>query len=82
MTSAADVEALGKSLRRVKDRRVVIANERIRTSGRYAVVAFDRTELDTKGKAVTTVHESFELEKRADGFVALRHPAGTSLAGG
>jgi len=82
VTSDADAEELAKTLRRAKDRRVVIANERIRTSGRFAVVAFDRSELDARGKAVTTVHESLELEKRADGFVGLRRPAGMSLAGG
>jgi len=79
VTDDAASAALRQRVRRAHDRRVAITNESIRTSGRYAEVAFDRVELDAE-KPVESAHESLFLEKRADGFVALRQPAGTSLA--
>ena len=79
VTDDAAREALRRRVRRAHDRRVAITNETIQTSGRYAQVVFDRVELDAE-KPVESVHESLSLEKRADGFVALRQPAGTSLA--
>jgi hypothetical protein len=80
VTGDADAEAMRQRFRRRRDHSFAIANERIRTSGQYADVAFDRIERDDAGKVVETVPQSFVLEKRADGFVALRYPAGTSLA--
>jgi serine/threonine-protein kinase len=52
--------------------RISIANEAIRTEGRYATVAFDVSEVDGRGKVLSTRRESLELEKQANGFVGRR----------
>jgi hypothetical protein len=51
---------------------VSIVNERIRTDGRYATVAFDRAVREPDGKIVTSGRASYELAKQPGGFVALR----------
>jgi Protein kinase domain len=51
---------------------VAIANEAIRTDGRFATVRFDLVEHDERGRSLSSSSESYALEKRADGFVALR----------
>ncbi len=61
-----------RQLPRRDDHRIVIANEKIRTDRKYATVAFDLVELDERGRIVSSRTDSFALEKRADGFVALR----------
>jgi hypothetical protein len=55
-----------------RGQRVSIVNERIRTEGPYATVAFDRAVRDPDGKIVTTGRASYELAKQPSGFVALR----------
>jgi hypothetical protein len=70
VTSEADAEAIRKRRRRT-DSRVTITNESIKIEGRYATVAFDRAEFE-KGKLHSSRRESYELEKRPDGFIALR----------
>ena len=52
--------------------RVAIVNERIRTDGPYATVAFDRAVRDADGKIVSTDRASYELAKQPSGFVAVR----------
>ena len=52
--------------------RVSVGNEAIRTEGEYATVKFDLASFDRSGTLVSLRHEWFDLEKRADGFVAVR----------
>src|SRR5205085_10591167 len=61
VTDDAASDALRRRVRRARDRRVAITNETIRTSGRYADVAFDRVELDAE-QPVESAHESLALE--------------------
>jgi len=72
VTSDVAAQAAKKDLARLGDVRSTIANESIHITGRYATVSFDRTEVDRRGTVVASARESYELEKRADGFVALR----------
>ena len=55
-----------------------IANDAIRTHGNHATVAFDRTEVDKRGRVVSSRRESYELEKQPNGFIHLRPPAAAS----
>ena len=75
VTTDAEATALRKRLGQSDRYRVSIANESIRTQGQHATVAFDRTELDGRGRTVSSRRESYELEKRPDGFIGLRPPA-------
>ena len=75
VTTDAEADALRKRLAHSDGSRVSISNETIRTRGRYATVAFDLTELDRRGKVVSSRRESYELEKQPSGFVGLRSPA-------
>ena len=67
-----EAAAIRKRLPRGKDHHVAIGVETIRTQAQYAAVAFDRAEFDARGKLVSSARESYELEKQASGFVALR----------
>ena len=67
-----EAEAIRKRLPRGKDHHVAIGVETIRTRAQYAAVAFERAEFDARGKLVSSARESYELEKQASGFVALR----------
>ena len=67
-----EAEAICKRLPRGKDHHVAIGVETIRTRAQYAAVAFERAEFDARGKLVSSARESYELEKQASGFVALR----------
>jgi hypothetical protein len=75
VTTDGEADALRKRLAHADVSRVSIANETIRTQGKYATVAFDRTELDRRGRVVSSRRESYELEKQPNGFIGLRSPA-------
>jgi hypothetical protein len=72
VTNDEEAEAVRKHLSREKDLRVSIGNEWIHTEGKYASVAFDVSELGKRGKLLASRRDSFELEKRPNGFVGLR----------
>ena len=74
VTSDAEAAAVRKRISRYDRYRVAIGNATIRTDGRYASVAFDRTELDGCGKTISSQRESLELEKYPSGFIAVRAP--------
>jgi len=78
VTTDAEASALRKRLAEADRYRVSIANESIRTQGKYATVAFDRTELDARGRTIASRRESYELEKQANGFIGLRAPTASS----
>ena len=67
--AAADTER--RRLRAYDDYRVTVANESVRVNGKYAIVAFDRTELDGK-RVLGSSHVSYEIEKYPNGLVAVR----------
>ena len=77
VTSDAEASALRKRLAHADGGRVMIGNETIRPQGRFATVAFDRTELDRHGRVLASQRESYELEKQPNGFIGLR-PAAVS----
>jgi len=72
VTNEEEADAIRKRLPRAKDHQVSIGVERIRTRAQYATVAFALAEFDARGRLVSSQHESYELEKRASGFVGLR----------
>ena len=72
VTDDADGEAFRNRVSRQKAARVVVENETVVTEGRYARVRFDLAEFDEEGTRIATRDESFELEKDATGFIALR----------
>ena len=78
VTTDAEADALRKQLARSDAYRVSIANDAIRTHGNHATVAFDRTEVDKRGRVVSSRRESYELEKQPNGFIGLRPPAAAS----
>ena len=78
VTTDAEADALRKRLAHSDGSRVSIANETIRTQGKYATVAFDHTELDRRGRVVSSRRESYELEKQPNGFIGLRSPAASA----
>lgn len=51
---------------------VAFREETIRAQGQYASVAVDRVDLDGAGRTISSRRESYELEKRASGFIVLR----------
>jgi serine/threonine-protein kinase len=71
-TSPEAAAALRKRFPLFGPYRVAVANETIRTDGRFATVAFDLVERDRHGQERASHRESYELEKHANGFVALR----------
>jgi hypothetical protein len=68
----AETEALRTRLSRYRGYRVAIANETIRTHGSRATVSFDLTELEGRGKTITSRRESYVLAKQPSGFIGLR----------
>jgi serine/threonine-protein kinase len=72
VTSDVEAQALRKRVARDGEAHVTIANETIQTDGKYATVMFDRADFDGKGKLLSSRRQSYALEKRPDGFIALR----------
>jgi len=66
-----EAEALRERLARQRSYRVQFSQARARVAGRYGSVSFVRRELDGT-RVVSTVAETFQLEKHPSGLVTLR----------
>jgi hypothetical protein len=63
--------ALGKALEAYKELRVSIQNPQIQTEGDGGTVSFDRKDTDETGKELKYPRQTFRLERRAGGAVAV-----------
>lgn len=71
IVTAAQAAAIEKALAQYKAFHVALTNEQITLRGKQATVSFDRADTDETGKTMTHPKQTWQLEKRASGVVAV-----------